>query len=531
MAKLKLSILIYRIVALGLVVLLTIWAAGASRGAMTDCIDATCRITSEDGGTGTGCVFEISQGVVYVLTANHVVEGGQSARCEFWTAGHRSSPLAGEVIARSAVADAAIIAVPEAAFGGILPKVVPIAPKDHIIAPGETLTSVGCANGAWSTGWKGHALGYSGADLHFLPTPANGRSGSAVFDAEGMMIVAVLTARTINDSEGIATPVQCLYDAFGFQVNNSKKEWRESTEIIPTQCPGGQCPGGQCPPGGQGQAPKPYLLPYRYQEQFRNQKPTPTQPAAPSPAWPTLPSAQSSTVDLSPTNQKLDKITDALDALLKLQTPGSAPVPAAPAPAPIDDAARKAAAEAKAVADKVAKDNETVLGKLGKIDSVVEKFGGDPETLIQRVLDRVEKVKAKLGPEAEPDDVVKAYAKDLIKERIKEGVSGLSFDKLVSVGGGIPAVGLAIFGCVVVWKLVNNKPLAIENMAPNTLAGRAAAELREHVSAVVEPIKNQIDAKLSQITGVASEAKATAEAAKAVSQIISAQTTTPGSTK
>jgi len=522
MAKLKISVLIYWIIALGAIAFLTIGAAGVSQGAMTDCIDATCRITSPDGGVGTGCVFEISQGTVYVLTAAHVVEGGQSAQCEFWTTGHQSSPLSGQVIAKSTTVDAAIIAVPEVAFGGILPKVIPIAPRSRVIAPGETLTSVGCANGTWSTGWKGHALGYSGADLHFLPTPANGRSGSAVFDAEGKMIVAVLRARTVNDSEGIATPVQCLYDAFGIKAKAGG--WRpEAVGLKPeaclTQCLGGSCPGGQCP------APAPYLLPYRYKEQYRNQQPAPSQPAAPSPAWPTLPIVQPGTVDLGPTNEKLDKIAALLIKQFQPTSPSAAQVPL---PAPVDDAARKAADEAKTTAAEAKVQSDKVADKLGKIDSIFEKFGTDPETLIQKAIDRVNKVKTELGPNAEPDDVFKAYAKDLVKEKLKEGLAGaggLSFDKLVSVGGGIPAVGLAIFGCVVVWKLVNNKPLAIEQIAPNSLAGKTTAELREHIAAAVEPIKSQIEAKFNQLTSVATDAKAAAEAAKAVSQVISAQST------
>ncbi len=51
-------------------------------------------------------------------------------------------------------------------------------------------------------------------ELRFLPAPANGRSGSAVFDGEGRRIVALLTARTGDGAEGIATPVQAIYRAF-----------------------------------------------------------------------------------------------------------------------------------------------------------------------------------------------------------------------------------------------------------------------------------------------------------------------------
>lgn len=184
-------------------------------------------------------------------------------------------------------------------------------------------------------------------------------------------------------------------------------------------------------------------------------------------------------MDLSPTNEKLDKIADMLGTLIQAQ-PAQALKPAET----IDDKARKqadeaakAATDAKTAADTAAAAateagsrvkvlGEQTLGTVNevkKIGGLIEKFGGDPETLIQKALDRVNKVKTELGPNAEADDVVKGYLKDFAKEKLKEGLAGgLTFDKLVSVGGGIPAVGLVIFGCVVVWKLVNNKPLAIE---------------------------------------------------------------------
>ncbi len=294
----------------------------------------------------------------------------------------------------------------------------------------------------------------------------------------------------------------------------------------------------------------PYLLPYRYREQYRNQQagPLPQKPGGTSSAWPTLSIGSANSVDLSPTNEKLDKIADMLGTLIQAQ-PAQAQKPAEA----IDEKARKqadeaakAATDAKTAADKAATaaaDAGTqvknladqtlgVVNEVKKVGSVIEKFGGDPETLIQKALDRVNKVKTELGPNADPDDVVKGYLKDLAKEKLKEGMAGgLTFDKLVSVGGGIPAVGLVIFGCVVVWKLVNNKPLAIESIAPNSLAAQAAAQIREHVSAAIEPIKTQLENKISQITGLATEANTTAEAAKAVSQVIAAQSTTPTTTK
>ncbi|HUT11872.1 MAG TPA: serine protease [Thermoguttaceae bacterium] len=211
------GLLLYWIVAVLAIVLITLWAAGLATASIADCIDATCRITAKDGGRGTGCAFERSQGYVYVLTAAHVVGDSQTVQCEFWRAGHQSSPLPATVIQRSPEADAAVVAVPESAFGGLVPKTIPVGPRDFVVRPGETVTSVGCANGTWSTGFRGHALGYEGSDLHFVPTPANGRSGSAIFDAEGRVIVGLLRARTGDDTQGIATSLQTLHAALAGQ--------------------------------------------------------------------------------------------------------------------------------------------------------------------------------------------------------------------------------------------------------------------------------------------------------------------------
>ena len=347
--------------------------------------------------------------------------------------------------------------------------------------------------------------------------------------------------------------MQSIYDAFSVKTE-AKPEWRESPEEMFVQCPGGNCPSGNCPggvcpmPSGSQPSPATYLLPYRYREQNRNQQggASPQKPAAPSPAWPTLPGSASGSVDLSPTNEKLDKIADMLGALIQSQ-PAQAPKPAET----VDEKARKqadeaakAATDAKTAADKAATaatDAGTqvknladqtlgVVSEVKKVGTVIEKFGGDPETLIQKALDRVNKVKTELGPNADTDDVVKGYLKDFAKEKLKEGLvggGGLTFDKLISVGGGIPAVCLVIFGCVIVWKLVNNKPLAIESLAPNSFAAQAAAQIREYVSTAVEPIKTQIEAKLSQITGVVADAQAAADVAKTVSQI-AATTATAG---
>jgi len=69
-----------------------------------------------------------------------------------------SAPITGRV--NHDRCDAANVVLPQAAFEGLLPKAVPLAKRDYVVRPGQTVASAGRAHGRWSTGWKGHALGY-----------------------------------------------------------------------------------------------------------------------------------------------------------------------------------------------------------------------------------------------------------------------------------------------------------------------------------------------------------------------------------
>ncbi|HUT11795.1 MAG TPA: serine protease [Thermoguttaceae bacterium] len=420
-----------------------------------DCIDATCRITAGDGGRGTGCAFERSQGYVYVLTCAHVATG-DTVQCEFWRAGHQSTPLPGRVVQRVPAVDAAIVAVREDAFGGVLPATIPMADRSRVMQTGETVTSVGCAQGAWSTGWKGHVLGYGRDDgsLRFTPVPANGRSGSAVFDVEGTMIVGLLRARTVDDAQGIATSIQQLHAGLG-SVSSAQSA---------AQCPGGLCPiPGRLFGGGQ-------------------QQPQPQQQSP----WPTLPPIQQAvpSIDLTPIVAGLDRLSAGQDKIAELLAdvrgrmeataePDAAPPVPPPPSEVIDQAARDGVVKLTEAVGANRQAIESLGGSIGGVAAAVEATGDEVKNLSQsnlslfeRFQERLDRVKEAAGDDAGKGEIIRGYIKDFAAEKLEGSAIGGLLGKLGFAGGGI-GIGLLIMAFVVIRRDIKDRvatgdPLIIE---------------------------------------------------------------------
>jgi len=427
-----------------LVATLTVSRTIAS-ASISDCIDATCRISTRGGSLGTGCCFERSGGSVFILTNAHVVAGNLTVRCEFWRHGHLSRPLAGRVIGYSYAADAAIVAVPESAFGGLLPAVVPVAGPDCVLRPGQTVVSVGCANGTWPTGWKGHVVCYEGGGLRFVPPPADGRSGSAVFDAEGKKIVGLIRARDDEKGQGIATSVQALYRAFGGTQTQYKTE---------------PCPGDACP------LPPLRLFPFRQKQEDDGWR-----AGQDSPVWPTLPGGGSVQVDLAETNQKLDEISDLLKQVLedRLKAPPEQTAPLVPVAPSIDGKTQQRLDDAEKIAQEAKQQAGKLQDSLSGLHQVVEKLTGDVETIPQRFEARLEKVKAEGAETA--GEIARGYVRDLLAEKLSGGTLGLSIGKILSGALGLSgplglglAIGLWFLSRRVGRRIESGEPLLVERL-------------------------------------------------------------------
>lgn len=401
-------------------------------------MDSICRISNSEGAMGSGCVFERSNQSVWILTNAHVVGRDARVQCEFWLHGHNSQPLTGRVLLTNQREDIALLWLPESDFGGLPPEAIPLAPPDYAVRPGQTLVSIGCAQGAWPTAWKGHAIEQTATELRFVPPPANGRSGSAVFDEDGKQILALVCARDEQRAEGIAIPVQVIYRTVG-QPNTEKTQ---------------ACPGGTCPPYR--------LLPYRQQQE---------QGRGPSPVWPTLPGPAPNSVDLSETNRKLDEISKLLQEAFVEKRGAAAP------PVPQPEAVEQAG---KAAEEKVGRLQEG----LGGLSDVVRKLAGDVETLPDRFETRLEKVRSEGAETA--GQVARSYARDFLSEKLSDGTVGLTAGKIL--GGALGLSGPLALGVTAgLWlvsrrmgrKIRSGEPLAVQQLA--SLLGGKLDDLRDRI--------------------------------------------------
>ena len=180
-------------------------------GGLTECIEATCRI-SVQGASGTGCVFEKTDSRLHILTAAHVVGNHQTVKCEFWKNGVPQNGIFGTVLIADVHEDVAVVAMVLENTGLEAIRPISLAPKNRVLTTGEAISSVGCANGGWGTSWVGHVTGARDREILFRPPPAGGRSGSAVFDSGGTEIIGMITARNNRSGEGIAVSLLTIHD-------------------------------------------------------------------------------------------------------------------------------------------------------------------------------------------------------------------------------------------------------------------------------------------------------------------------------
>jgi len=304
-----------------LAIALALMSLPASAG-IDEQFDACTRITASNS-IGTGAVYGMMPDYTAILTNQHVVGSEKSVTCEFWSRGHQSGKLPGQVLVADSSIDAALVLVPTAAFGGVFPKPLSWAASNPPV--GALVRSVGCANGSWATAWQGHVTRYEGGQMFFVPPPAGGRSGSAICNEAGQ-IVGLLRIRT-GDGEGGAVDLPTLLSKIAPAAKVNFNTFRPDRELAAyVQCPGGNCPGGSCPTPqyDDGFGLRRPILPLR---------PTPAPPISGSSAWPTLPAPTPAPgpapTDLSPVIDAIGKLQVSIESQ-KAAPPCAPAIPAAP---------------------------------------------------------------------------------------------------------------------------------------------------------------------------------------------------------
>ena len=194
-----------------LAVALSMFGTIATAGDLHDtCREATVRIRNGNS-MGSGTLFRESEEHLYVLTNAHVAGTGLGNRVqvEFWKEGHQSRPIEAETVAVAyiprAYRDIAVVRVDRRALGNYRPPVIPLADSQDSFNY-QNIFSVGCPSGRWPTAFEGFALrrqANGGDTIHFVPMPAGGRSGSAIFDVNGgeAQIIGLIAWRS-TDSGG-----------------------------------------------------------------------------------------------------------------------------------------------------------------------------------------------------------------------------------------------------------------------------------------------------------------------------------------
>lgn len=482
------------------VLTLSLWVCSQAEGSLSDCHDATCRIS--DGGTGVA--FRQGQGHIYVLTNAHVVDSRQQVSCEFWRAGYQSVPLTATVVARvlNDECDAAVLAIPTEAFAfGQLPKIIPLAQPGRVVRKGETILTVGCPRLEWATGLKGHALGYLGSKLIFRPTPAGGRSGSAIFDGRGEEIVGLLSHRDEGAGYGLAVSVQALREHLataGKQASTIRRTYDLPLPIPPerrhTQS---QCPNGKnCPIHGSAgllRPESPPILPWR---KGQEQQPQPMPPQS-NPTYPGLPvpmpaPAPTPSVDLSPLHEQLGEITKLLQEMKDgRQAESLTPMPEAKVPRSVPSNLYNMPdgliVEQSTAIDKVfglAGENqrgllelgESVEGALKEVKTVKEDVGfakqiaGEAAEMSHTNAEGLVNAKKENGSVVERLQARIAQAKEDGAEGTKEVAKKVVWDIIKSYGlGPVGVIGVVVF---LIYRRINTGESVVRRLRAHAKRGR-----------------------------------------------------------
>lgn len=219
-----------------------LWA-GTARAAMSDAMQAVCKIVRPVAGQnigGTGFVFREDEKCLWIMTAAHVLGGYRTCQVRFYVGGEESLPVWGAVVQVSynrahatnqlvGIRDLAIIKVARSSVAYLEPAVARLASPQTLVNHLDTIFSVGCPDMRWPSAWLGQVYGEASDTFLFGPNPIPGRSGSPIFDKDGEHVIGVII--WYGNATGRAISISGIYDHFPELIDADAQPGVESSAV------------------------------------------------------------------------------------------------------------------------------------------------------------------------------------------------------------------------------------------------------------------------------------------------------------
>ena len=172
--------------------------------------------TSSGASAGSGILFALDDTKYYVMTNNHVIEGGISVKCELTDGTVKNAT----VVASDESTDVGVITIPKIGIDSTKYKTVTIPSDSYEVRVGDTAIAIGNSLGALGgTVTSGivsaldRQVTVEGFTMNLMQTDAainQGNSGGGLFDAYGQLI-GVVNAKMMStgiEGLGFAIPVK-----------------------------------------------------------------------------------------------------------------------------------------------------------------------------------------------------------------------------------------------------------------------------------------------------------------------------------
>ena len=185
-----------------------------------DAAMATVRVRCGNG-VGSGIVVGANDQAYYALTNAHVADRSVCT-VEFFSEGKMSAQVTGcQTVSRDPQNDVAVVQIDKRKLSGHVPAIIPIDPA-YEMRRGDPICSVGHPHGENPTAFVGGYVGKTAdGSITFRPPPAQGRSGSALFDRDFTRVVGLIwgcDTDKVKDRLGYGVPAARFATALGKEL-------------------------------------------------------------------------------------------------------------------------------------------------------------------------------------------------------------------------------------------------------------------------------------------------------------------------